>query len=93
MKREERRKKGFILHFTFYILLFSLFLSCRGTQGKLLILEANFLNTRGYYTEAISAYLRALNYKEAAPYAEYGLASAFFALEESDAALDRYLEA
>ena len=70
-----------------------LFSSCRETQGKLLIMEANFLNTRGYYTEAISAYLRALQYEEAAPYAEYGLASAFFALEESDAALDRYLEA
>jgi len=105
MKREERRKKGFIFHFSFFsfhsflfILLFSFFFvlslsSCRGTQGKLLIMEANFLNTRGYYTEAISAYLKALEYEEAAPYAEYGLASAFFALEESDAALDRYLEA
>jgi Ca-activated chloride channel family protein len=81
--------------FFFLISLFSLFSlsSCRETQGKLLIMEANFLNTRGYYTEAISAYLRALQYDEAAPYAEYGLASAFFALEESDAALDRYLEA
>jgi len=83
---------------SFFPLLFSLcsFLllsSCRETQGKLLIMEANFLNTRGYYNEAISTYLRALQYKEAAPYAEYGLASAFFALEESDAALDRYLEA
>ena len=75
------------------LLCLALFSSCRGTQGKLLIMEANFLNTRGYYTEAISAYLRALQYEEAAPYAEYGLASAFFALEESDAALDRYLEA
>ena len=93
MKREERRKKGFILHFTFLIFLFSFFLSCRGTQGKLLIMEANFLNTRGYYNEAISAYLRALRYEQAAPYAEYGLASVFFALEESDASLDRYTEA
>jgi Ca-activated chloride channel family protein len=75
------------------LLCLALFSSCRGTQGKLLIMEANFLNTRGYYTEAIAAYLRALQYKEAAPYAEYGLASAFFALEESDAALDRYLDA
>jgi Ca-activated chloride channel family protein len=70
-----------------------MFSSCRETQGKLLIMEANFLNTRGYYTEAISAYLRALKYEEAAPYAEYGLASAFSALDESAAALDRYLEA
>jgi len=93
MKRGESRKKGFIFRFSFLIFLFSLFSSCSETQGKLLIMEANFLNTRGYYTEAISAYLRALQYKEAVPYAEYGLASAFFALEESDAALDRYLEA
>ena len=83
--------RGFLPSFIALCSLF--FVSCRGTQGKLLIMEANFLNTRGYYTEAISAYLRALQYDEAAPYAEYGLASAFFALEESDAALDRYLEA
>ena len=70
-----------------------LFSSCRETQGKLIIMEANFLSSRGNYTEAISAYLRALQYEDAAPYAEYGLASAFFALEESDSALDRYLEA
>jgi Ca-activated chloride channel family protein len=93
-----RLRRGHLLppsSFLTSLLLFCLvlFSSCRGTQGKLLIMEANFLNTRGYYTEAISAYLRALQYNEAAPYAEYGLASAFFALEESDAALDRYLEA
>ena len=53
-------------------------------------MEANFFNGRGYYTEAMTSYLKALNYKEAAPYAEFGLASAFFALEEGEAALDRY---
>jgi Ca-activated chloride channel family protein len=90
--RSRVKKQGASFFFLSLFLVLSLS-SCRETQGKLLIMEANFLNTRGYYTEAISAYLRALQYEEAVPYAEYGLASAFFALEESDAALDRYLEA
>jgi Ca-activated chloride channel family protein len=75
------------------LLCLSLFSSCARTQGKLYILEANFFNTRGYYTEAIASYLKALNYNEAAPYAEFGLASAFFSLEEGEAALARYSEA
>lgn len=75
------------------LLCLALFSSCAKTQGKLLIMEANFLNARGYYIEAISSYLRAINYEEAVPYAEYGLAFAFFALEEGDAALERYKEA
>ena len=65
-----------------------LFGSCSKIQGKLLIMEGNFYNARGFYTEAISSYLKALNYE--APYAEYGLGSAYFALEEGSAALDRY---
>jgi Ca-activated chloride channel family protein len=56
-------------------------------------MEANFYNSRGFYTEAISSYLKALNYEEAVPYAEYGLASVFFAMEESDASLGRYKDA
>ena len=62
--------------------------SCAKVQGKLLIMEGNFFNTRGFYTEAISSYLKALDYE--APYAEYGLGSAYFSLEESNAALERY---
>ena len=67
--------------------------SCAKSQGRLLIMEANFFQTRAYYTEAMASYLKALNYNDAAPYAEFGLASAFFALEEGEAALDRYREA
>ena len=67
-----------------------LFSSCENTQAKLLILEGNFFSSRGFYTEAISSYLKAMDYDEAAPYAEYGLGSAYFALEEGDAALERY---
>jgi Ca-activated chloride channel family protein len=64
--------------------------SCTRTQGKLLIMEGNFFYSRGFYTEAVSFYLRALDYGEAVPYAEYGLGAAYFALEEGNAALARY---
>ena len=56
-------------------------------------MEGNFFNTRGFYTEAISSYLRAIGYDEIAPYAEYGLGAAYFSLEEGEAALERYLAA
>ena len=81
------KKNGAVL-----LCLFCLFLasSCGRAQGKLLIMEGNFFNTRGFYTDAISSYLKALNDTEAAPYAEYGLASAYFSLEEGEAALERY---
>ena len=75
------------------LLCLTMFSSCARTQGKLLVLEANFFNTRGYYTEAIASYLKALNYNDATPYAEFGLASAFFSLEEGEASLARYSEA
>jgi Ca-activated chloride channel family protein len=67
--------------------------SCSNIQGKLLVMEANFFNTRGLFTEAIASYLKALNHDEAVPYAEYGLAYVFSALDEGEAALDRYIEA
>ena len=67
-----------------------LFNSCTKAQGKLLIMEGNFFNSRGFYLEAISSYLKALEYDEVVPYAEYGLGSAYFALEEGEAALERY---
>jgi len=67
-----------------------LFGSCSRTQGKLLIMEANFYNARGLHTQAIASYLKALSYEDSAPYAEYGLGSTYFALEENAAALERY---
>jgi Ca-activated chloride channel family protein len=90
LRKGERRKSGSVLSGLICLVLFT---SCAKTQGKLLVMEGNLLNARGYYTEAISSYLNALNYEEAAPYAEYGLASVFFVLEEGEAALDRYREA
>jgi Ca-activated chloride channel family protein len=66
------------------------FCSCSGVSGKLLIIEGNFFAARGMYTGAASAYLRALEYDEAAPYAEYGLGLVYFSLDEGKAALERY---
>jgi len=74
-------------------LIVGLFGSCTQIQGKLYIMEGNFFNSRGFYSEAISSYLKALDYDEAVPYAEYGLGAAYFALEEGSVALDRYLDA
>jgi len=56
-------------------------------------MDANFQNARGMYTRAISSYMRARDYAEAAPYAEFGLGSVYFALGEEKAALDRFAEA
>jgi Ca-activated chloride channel family protein len=67
--------------------------SCSGVQGKLYLMEGNFYNSRGMYTEAIASYLKALDYPDAAPYGEYGLGAAYFALEEGEGALERYRQA
>ena len=66
------------------------FSSC--TEGKMLLLEANFLSSRGRYDEAIISYLKALNHDDAAPYAEYGLGLSFYLLDEGKAALNRYVD-
>jgi len=62
--------------------------SCTG--GNLRLMEANYLFSRGRYDEAAAHYFEALNYKEAAPYAEYGLALTFYSLDENTEALKRY---
>jgi Ca-activated chloride channel family protein len=53
-------------------------------------MEGNFFNSRGLYTEAIASYLKARDYAESEPYAEYGLGSVYFALNEGAAALERF---
>ena len=70
------------------IALFAIFTSC--TEGKLLLMEANYLNSRGRYDEALASYLRAANHDDAAPYAEYGLGLTYHTLDESATALLRY---
>jgi Ca-activated chloride channel family protein len=67
--------------------------SCSRVPGKLLLIKGNLYNSRGLYTEAILSYLEALEYAETAPYAEYGLGSAYLALDEGEAALGHFTAA
>jgi len=60
------------------------------SEGKLLLLEANYLQTRGRYDEALLRYLKAQGYEDAAPYAEYGLGLTLYLLDESKAALKSF---
>jgi Ca-activated chloride channel family protein len=70
-----------------------LFTSCSRLPGKLFVMEGNMYNSRGRYTEASAAYLRAMEYEDAVPYAEYGLGSLSLAREEGDAALEHFAAA
>jgi Ca-activated chloride channel family protein len=92
-RQQDRLKKASPVSLAGIVLLSLLGISCTGTRGKLFVMEGNFFNSRGLYTEAISSYLKALNYEDSAPYAQYGLGTAYFALEEGQAALERYSEA
>jgi Ca-activated chloride channel family protein len=67
--------------------------ACSPFSGKLLIMEGNFYQSQGMYARAIAAYLKALNYPEVVPYAEYGLGSSYLALDEGKAALERFASA
>jgi len=60
------------------------------SEGRLLLLEANYLISRGKYDEAIVPSQKALNYENAAPYAEYSLGLTFYSLDDDKAALQRY---
>jgi Ca-activated chloride channel family protein len=84
--RQSQRKP--MRRFAASIITLFLFTSC--SEGKLLLLEANYLNVMGRYDEALTPYLKALNYEDSAPYAEYGLGLTFYQLDEGKAALKRY---
>ena len=60
------------------------------SRGKLHIMEANYFHSRGKYNDAIAAYFNALEYEETAMYAEYGLGTVFYSLDEGNAALERF---
>jgi Ca-activated chloride channel family protein len=62
-------------------------------SGKLLIIEANFLSSQGRFTEAVGKYTKALEYEDAAPYAEYGIGSVNFSMGEEDVALENFAKA
>jgi tetratricopeptide (TPR) repeat protein len=70
-----------------------LFLGCSNASGKLLVIEANFLSSQGRFTEAVDKYTKALEYEDAAPYAEYGLGSVCLSMGEEGAALDNFEKA
>jgi Ca-activated chloride channel family protein len=84
------RNKTYIV---FWLILPLLVCGCARISGKLLIMEANFHVGRGMYTDAISSYLKAYTYPEAAPYSEFGLGSVYFAMGEEKAALERFASA
>jgi len=67
--------------------------ACSNPKGKLLIIEANLLNSQGRFTDAVEKYTKALEYEDAAPYAEYGLGSVYLSMGEEKAALERFAEA
>ncbi|MCL2765831.1 MAG: VWA domain-containing protein [Treponema sp.] len=86
--RQLRRQKLSLLPFASIVLASIFFSSC--SEGKLTLMEANYLSSRGRYDEALTPYLKALNHESAAPYAEYGLGLVFYMLDKGDAALQRY---
>ena len=80
------------IRFLFPLLILFVFVSCSRISGKLLVVEANFLHSQGRYNEALSSYLKALDYEDAAPYAEYGLGLVYYSLDEGKAALERFAD-
>lgn len=66
---------------------------CGGINGKLKLVEGNFYFSRGMVNEAIGAYLDAADKQESAAYANFALGTTYLALEQSDAALERFARA
>jgi len=77
----------------FPVLLLLSVTGCSNVSGKLLIIEANFLSSQGKFTEAVTQYTKALEYEDAAPYAQYGLGAVYFSMGEEEAALDSFTKA
>jgi Ca-activated chloride channel family protein len=70
-----------------------LFLGCSNATGKLLVIEANLLSSQGRFTEAVTKYTKALEYEDAAPYAEYGLGYLCLSMGEEEDALNNFTRA
>jgi Ca-activated chloride channel family protein len=71
----------------------ALFSACEGVGGKLKLVEGNFYFSRGMMNEAIGAYLLAREAPALAPYADFAIGAAYLVLEETDAALERFVKA
>jgi Ca-activated chloride channel family protein len=87
------REQGTVSRFFLCSALCSLLCACSNVSGKLLVIEANFLNSQGRFAEAITRYTKALEYEDAAPYAEYGLGSVYLSMGEEEPALDNFEKA
>jgi len=85
--------RAFVIRFSYGFLLLLFATACSNPTSKLLIIEANFLNSQGRFTEAVDKYTKALEYEDAAPYAEYGLGSVYFSMGNEEAALDNFAKA
>jgi Ca-activated chloride channel family protein len=73
-----------------FICLLSLMVSSCSVQGKLQVMQGNFYHSRQRYNDAITSYLKALDFEDSAPYAEYGLGLCYSAMDEIEAALSMY---
>jgi Ca-activated chloride channel family protein len=62
-------------------------------SARLEIVKGNIRFSRGKYAEAVASYAEALKDPGAAPYASYALGNVYFAMEQDEAALERYAEA
>jgi len=85
-----RTRKIASSHISAALVVFSVIFFSSCSEGKLLLLEANFLNSRNRHNEAIELYLKALNYEDASAYAEYGLGLALYSLDDYENSLKRY---
>jgi Ca-activated chloride channel family protein len=88
--RHKRRIPTPVFLLSLFVPLIAGFASCSRFSGKLRIIEGGFHHAGGRYAEAIEAYREALAYPAAAPYAEYGLGVIYLALDEDEAAINRF---
>jgi len=72
------------------VLAIAVFLLNSCSKSKLLIMEADYYIRQDRYEDAIMTFFKALDYEDAAPYAEYGLGSVFYSLGENSAALNHF---
>jgi Ca-activated chloride channel family protein len=86
--KKGKGKRGLVVSITV-----TLVCSCSNIAGKLAVIEGNFYNERQQYAQAISAYMRARKSPEAVPYAEFGLGTVYYNLDEAALAVDRFAAA
>jgi Ca-activated chloride channel family protein len=88
-----RVKAARLSHWVPVVAALFVFSACDGLEGKLKLIEGNFLFSRGKYNEAIAAYLEAGDDPKLASYIDFALGSTYLVLERPDAALERFSQA